>query len=156
MQREKRPTFGFFFPASCASSNVTLSNYWTVFVLSPASQGVGYTDVRALRAPGALLHLPSLCWIHLGPGSSFQPSLGSVPAPLTPQQCWLCVGIPRLYIAALSLVLSPTCSPAAPDGSSWMVLGRFSSPPMSGAIGGLCYSHCLCPPWPEPVGSTHW
>lgn len=86
-------------PGAMSHSEQLLDSFLTFF----SSQGDGYTNVRALRAPGALLPLPSLCWIHLDPEAPFQPSLGSGPAPLTPQRRWLCVGIPQLYISAFSL-----------------------------------------------------
>lgn len=104
---EREKTYFSFFslpvvPEAMSHSKQLLDSFHTFF----SSQGDGYTNVRALGAPGALLLLPSFCWILLGPEAPFQPSLGSGPAPLTPQQCWLCVGTPQLYITALSLVPS--------------------------------------------------
>lgn len=150
-EREKT-YFSFYFSCQLCLKQCHTEQLLDSFHTSFSSQGVNYTNVSVLGAPGALLLLPSLCWIHLVPEAPFQPSLGSGPALLTPQQHWLCVGIPRLYITAWSPVLSPASSPSALDRSSWMVLSPYSSLPMSGATGGLCYSHCLCPLQPEPVG----
>lgn len=80
-------------------SEKLLDSFHTFF----SSQGDGSTNVRALRAPGALLLLHSLFWIHLGTEVPFQPSLGSGPAPLTTAALPLCWGPPAVHHSLVSL-----------------------------------------------------
>lgn len=143
-EREKT-YFSFFFCQLCLKPCNTLSNYWAAFILFPASQRVSYIDVRALRAATGLTAPAQPL---LGPRAPFQPSLGpSVPAPVMLKQCWLYVGTPRLYVTALSLVLSPAPSPLGPDGSPWVVPGPGSLLSISGAVDGSCYRRFLWPRW---------
>lgn len=135
LQRERKDLLFFFslpvVPEAMSHSEQLLDSFLAFF----SSQGDGYTNIRALRAPEALLLLPSLCWIHLGPEA--------------PLQSDFCVGI--LFVHR-SLVLSCLLRPLLQllMGAPGWALALITS--MSGATGRLCHSHCLCPPQPQPVG----
>lgn len=152
LEEREKTYFSFYFPCQLCLKQCHTEQLLDSFHTSFSSQGVSYTNVSALGAPGALLLLPSLCWIHLVPEAPFQPSLGSCPALLTPQLHWLLCWDPSVVHRSLvsrpvSCILSFSSGQELLDGP-WPLFIT----PMSGAIGGLCYSHCLCPPQPEPVG----
>lgn len=89
LEEREKTYFSFYFPCQLCLKQCHTEQLLDSFHTSFSSQGVSYTNVSALGAPGALLLLPSLCWIHLVPEAPFQPSLGSCPALLTPQLHWL-------------------------------------------------------------------